>query len=543
MPVTRVLLALPLDSERERIATRRARFAEALTLAGGELDAWLHERWVQRAVTGGGRVSFGELRLADPALAWAAARWLREHDHELPPEIARAPEAYFPLTEDDWRLLLGDYARHARASATRSAVVDAAAELADPVAPVLRASAVKPALVCDALAAEDEGRHGALRAAVLADGAQADAVRAAIAADERLTGCDVRIGPDPGDAEVLVDLRGDGAAQTLWRIVCVDPALSGGGPDYAAFAAQVGDPATIDPALTVSGAPPAQRFTEINLRQLDAATGGALGAPAARGPSEPPRPQLSTREKARILRQAFGVFGWMDGWSVKLGLLVVALLVGAVLFDTAVLGVPAAVLAPVWVIGMILRSSSRRRRGRYPVELPIDWAAAVVLEAYAALGEVAPGATFAFATDADGRARLRLPGATEAQRARVTAAVGTLTDPGGVPRWVVSRPVETGVAGHGRRAWYPVPEDFTARPERRAAFTAAWRRWTGPGWLLEARAADLEDDETAHLLALAQQPGGIDDGTPELGELADDDSDLPTLPERPRLLEDPVELT
>jgi hypothetical protein len=184
----RVQLSVPLGSEREWLAGRRARFDEALaTLGAGPpgaeqlgLDEWLSRRFRDRRGEDGGQLAWAALEQALPFLAQSGRRWL----------AWSAGDRGAQLSDDDWAVLLDDYVRHClrapgnggREATRRAAVVEA--ELRDlgyrfgadgtidrdrRVVPALANSATKLDLLCEVLAVEEEARGSGLRAVVLTE--------------------------------------------------------------------------------------------------------------------------------------------------------------------------------------------------------------------------------------------------------------------------------------------------------------------------------------------------------------------------------------
>lgn len=135
-----------------------------------------------------------------------------------------------------------------------------------------------------------------------------------------------------------------------------------------------------------------------------------------------------------------------------------------------------------------LSFGSRRRLALFPVELPLDWAAGAVCDAYVALDELSRSAreSLTLAPRPDGWLRVILPAASSHETARVMTALADLLEQAPAPRYLSSRQA---CAPGTRRArmhtvWYPLPSDLARRRDRANAFQAAWRRWCGPSQLI-----------------------------------------------------------
>jgi hypothetical protein len=123
----------------------------------------------------------------------------------------------------------------------------------------------------------------------------------------------------------------------------------------------------------------------------------------------------------------------------------------------------------------------------YPADVPLEWAAGAVCEAYVALGEAPPGAveSLEFTVRPEGWVRVSLPEAEEAASAAVTAAIDDVVGGGGLPRYVVSR-----VAAGAGTVWHAVPDDLARRKDRAEAFHHAWSRWCGRARLVYAHGSE-----------------------------------------------------
>ena len=291
----------------------------------------------------------------------------------------------------------------------------------------------------------------------------------AVAADvsvRQMRGRSLRL--DPADPAKLAN---------NWDVVCVAPALGRGHADYGRFVRRHAHlhapcedgtietgPSHVHPELSPYGPPSADRFVAINIEQQERA---------------------ADRDAARA-RWSVGV----PYRGVDLDVLVVRNP------RRASPGEPPAALAAVhpppwrWLAA---------RRG-YPEQLPLEWAAGAVCDAYVALGELPAevAATMGFSVRPEGWVRVSLPDAEVEISRRVSAALDELFGGGALPRYVVSRKVATSpVPFLGRRtAWHAVPADLARRKERAAAFHVAWQRWLGGGELVychgtDARARDL----------------------------------------------------
>jgi hypothetical protein len=188
----------PLDSEREWLDERHARFSELLArlqepAAAGEEDIafspWVIGR-IRYRDTGDGaaRVPFSTLIARRPELARAGLRYLASGGLELPDDAPRGEGWREPPTLDDWLVLISDYAvgcLHAHpGEAAERRLTDLQTGLRDlgfvltrqgirrggsDVDRVLTSSAAKPIGAIEVLAAEAQSRGDRMRAAVLCD--------------------------------------------------------------------------------------------------------------------------------------------------------------------------------------------------------------------------------------------------------------------------------------------------------------------------------------------------------------------------------------
>jgi superfamily II DNA or RNA helicase len=135
-----------------------------------------------------------------------------------------------------------------------------------------------------------------------------------------------------------------------------------------------------------------------------------------------------------------------------------------------------------------LTYGSRRRTTIFPVELPLDWAAGAVSDAYVALGELSEQvrASLALAPRPDGWLRVNLPAGSSGDSTKVMSALAQLLEEASAPRYLISRQacVHASRTAPMRKVWYPVPADLARRRDRADAFHAAWMRWCGPSELV-----------------------------------------------------------
>ena len=175
-----------------------------------------------------------------------------------------------------------------------------------------------------------------------------------------------------------------------------------------------------------------------------------------------------------------------------------AALAAPALLVVGVLALLAAGAALVW--------ARRVARRAHPAELPLEWAAGAVCDAYVALGEMTAevARTMSFTVRPEGWVRVGLPDADAEVSRRVTAALDELYGGGALARYVVSRKV---LPAH--TAWHPVPADLARRKDRAEAFHAAWQRWMGAGELVYCHGADARGTDLAaqasHVPALETQ--------------------------------------
>ncbi len=285
----------------------------------------------------------------------------------------------------------------------------------------------------------------------------------AVAADvsvRQMRGRSLRI--DPTDPDKL---------SSNWDVVCVAPDLERGHADYGRFIRRHAHlhapcedgtietgPSHVHPELSPYGPPPADEFGAINAAQRARAID-----------------RLAARERWRIGTPYRGV---------DLDALVVRHPRRAAAAASVRLGAlrPRHRLPLGWLTARIGLGSRS-----YPAELPLEWAAAAVCEAYVALGEAPPGAveSLEFATRPEGWVRVSLPDASAGTSALITAALDDVVGGGGLPRYVVSRVA----AGEGT-VWHAVPADLARRKDRAEAFHHTWSRWCGRSRLVYAHGSD-----------------------------------------------------
>jgi hypothetical protein len=553
-----VQLCTPLASEQEWLAERHARFDLALSElslvpAGVEhlgLDVWLTSRLSERAGAGGGTLSWSELTRRQPRLADAGLRWMHACGVKPPADAPHGEQHRAALTIDDWVVLLEDYALRclrADASAEASRRLDALQvalgdlgfavtrqgirRVGGEVDRVLLSSAAKPLAMCDVLACEYEARGRRLRAVVMCDSERpprqpADSpltltgggrgLLASAGADERLVGARPALVTGetfavlPADADWWAErfcalagaapagassasaraafaagLRRDAEAgadpaklANNWDVVCVAPALGRGHADYRRFVRRHAHlhapcedgtietgPSHVHPELSPYGPPAAERFVTINIEQ---------------------QVRAEDRDAARAR--------WSIGQPYR-----------GVDLDVLVVRHPRRISAGEarTLLSTVAPPRWRWLAGRraYPEQLPLEWAAGAVCDAYVALGELpaSVAAAMQFTVRPEGWVRVSLPDADVQLSRNVSGALDELFGGGGLPRYVVSRRVVASVVPFfGRHtAWHAVPLDLARRKERAAAFHVAWRRWMGKGELVYCHGGDPRGRELA----------------------------------------------
>ncbi len=329
----------------------------------------------------------------------------------------------------------------------------------------------------------------------------------AVAADvavRQMRGRSLRL--DPGDDRKLAN---------NWDIVCVAPELGRGFADYSRFVRRHAHlhapcedgtietgPSHVHPELSPYGPPAAERFVAINLEQQERAgdrdaardrwgigesyRGVDLDVLVVRDPRRAGgqgQAALADVRPQRSRRQTVGAAAGLAA-AVALAAAGAPLAVGAV----ALLAAAAAI---VWARGVARRA--------HPVEIPLEWAAGAVCDAYVALGELTPevARTMSFSVRPEGWVRVSLPDADPEISRHVSAALDELYGGGALARYVVSRKVMTGSFSRARTAWHPVPADLARRKDRAEAFRAAWQRWLGASELVYCHGADARGKELA----------------------------------------------
>jgi superfamily II DNA or RNA helicase len=283
-----------------------------------------------------------------------------------------------------------------------------------------------------------------------------------------------------------LDPRDPGKLANNWDVVCVAPDLGRGHADYLRFVRRhahlhapcedgtiESGPSHVHPELSPYGPPGDERFVAINLEQRDR----AQDLDAARERWQVGVPYRGVDLDALVVRDP----PRRTAGSVGL----------------------AAVEPPArfWPLPLLLR------RRLHPPELPLEWAAGAVCDAYVALGELRPeeARTLRFTVRPEGWVRVSLPDAGPRTSALVCAALDELSGGTSLPRYVVSRRVRGGGLLLDT-VWHPVPADLARRRDRAGAFHAAWRRWCGRSELVYAHAGP----RGAELAALAAATGGLE---------------------------------
>ncbi len=266
-----------------------------------------------------------------------------------------------------------------------------------------------------------------------------------------------------------------------WDVVCVAPELGRGHADYDRFVRRhlhihapcedgtiESGPSHVHPTLSPYGPPEADTFAAINEEQRSRAS----DLDGARDRWRIGEPYRDAELDVLVVRRATGDTVRADPEQERLRL------------------VPphrrpwerSSRAASLFTYG------SRRRSVLFPVELPLDWAAGAVCDAYAALGELSEAVrdSLTLAPRPDGWLRVSLPAASSEETAQVMTALGDLLEEAATPRYLISRRAcARGTrSAHMRAVWYPVPTDLARRRDRADAFQAAWSRWCGPSELV-----------------------------------------------------------
>lgn len=308
----------------------------------------------------------------------------------------------------------------------------------------------------------------------------------AVAADvsvRQMRGRSLRL--DPADPEKLA---------SNWDVICVAPELERGAADYRRFVrrhqhlhAPCEDgtietgPSHVHPELSPFAPPAADRFAPINAEQRQRADDRA-GARARWRIGERYRGVDLDAVVVRPARRRGGGARAGDG-SVGGGVAGSGLGAGA----AGPPAVPPGGLATA-AAGLVVGAR------RHPSELPLEWAAGAVCEAYASLGELTAGAlaSLDFGVRPEGWLRVMLPDASVEESRRVCAAIDDILGGGALPRYVVSRPAVRPGRRWSRPAvqWHPVPADLGRNRERAGAFLAAWSRRCRPSELRYCQGSD-----------------------------------------------------
>jgi superfamily II DNA or RNA helicase len=329
----------------------------------------------------------------------------------------------------------------------------------------------------------------------------------AVAADvavRQMRGRSLRLDPDD-----------PGKLANNWDIVCVAPALGRGHADYSRFVRRHAHlhapcedgtietgPSHVHPELSPYGPPAAGRFVAINLEQQDRAgdreatrerwrigepyRGVDLDVLVVRNPRRAAeQPQVALAD-VRPLRSRWQTASAAAGLAAAAGLTAT----GGALAAPALLAVGVVALV---VAGAAVAWARRLARRAHPAELPLEWAAAAVCDAYVALEELTPevAGTMSFTVRPEGWVRASLPDGDAVVSRHVSAALDELYGGGALARYVVSRKVVTGRRpfGGARAAWHSVPADLARRKDRAEAFHAAWQGWMGAGELVYCHGA------------------------------------------------------
>jgi superfamily II DNA or RNA helicase len=621
----------PLNSEREWLAERHARFAEMLDRLHdlpppGEEDLafspWVIGRLRYRdSGDGSARVPFATLATRRPDLARAGLRYLQDAGLELPDDAPRGEGWREPPTLDDWLVLIGDYAvgclraspgdaADRRFDQLRTALRDLGFNLTrqgvrrggSEVDRVLTSSAAKPIGTIEILAAEAEARGDGLRAVVLCDtevgerqpegsplalsgGARgvlrsfADDVRSAALHPLLVSGRTVACLPDdvprfaaalaasrssvedgiallsaPGwtsnewvaaagralaagttqlvvgtrgllgegwDAptlNVLVDLTTVAADVSVrqmrgrairldpadpdklasnWDVVCVAADLARGTADYHRFVrrhAHLQAPCEdgsietgvshVHPTLSPYLPPPDGELTALNASAFARAT-DRLGARGRWGIGQP-----YVGEEVPVLLVRAAARGGSETAATATAAMKAAPAVGG--------GLPKP-------RGLLIPFRLAAARMAYLEVLPLDRAAAAIVDAYVTFGEIRAesGASLALTPRPGGMIRCALPAGDARENGLLAAALEEAISPAIGQRYVVSRPVWPPERSSGavalraltfRRpldtAWHPVPSDLASHKDRATAYHGAWAKHLGDGELLFAGRED-----------------------------------------------------
>jgi hypothetical protein len=307
-----------------------------------------------------------------------------------------------------------------------------------------------------------------------------------------------------------------------WDVVCVDPTHPKGSADYARFVRKHRDyyaPALegdiesgvshVHPALSPYGPPPAADFAPINVAMLHRA--GSRAAAYARWCIGEPYENAETHTVRVHLGRPLGLphrqLQHQTGGEVSVRHRALALVgsAGAAGIALAAAGPDLLGLAGgLAVLGgggaWLSRSFDAAVARSQPSDALEDFAAAVA-EALAATGGIAPDLgpdNVRIVTQADGRYRCFLAGATTEESARFAEALDQLLSPLAAPRYIIPRYVvaqptslfasarlalrlSTGTKRGSTVVYHAVPNWLAANRERAGAFARAWNRYVSAG--------------------------------------------------------------
>jgi superfamily II DNA or RNA helicase len=316
-----------------------------------------------------------------------------------------------------------------------------------------------------------------------------------------------------------LDPRDRSKLSSNWDVVCVAPELGRGHADYDRFvrrhshlhapcedgAIETG-PSHVHPELSPYGPPDAARFAPINAEQRER----SAERDAARERWRIGEPYVGTDVDVLVVRRPRGGYGPggavedLDARPPRRRSLVrapIGLAGGGV-----ALGAVAALASPLLLLGAAgllaaawwqTRRGNRRARRWFPRELPLEWAAGAVRDAYVELGELPAGTELRFDTRPEGWIRVSAPSAPPEVATLISAGLDEVLGNGGLPRYFVSRFVAEGLRKR-HVSWHPVPSELATHRSRADAFFTAWQQWCGPGELVYGhgdRGRELVTDE------------------------------------------------